>query len=51
MKKYEYKVEVLFIKSKTNILNECNKQGAEGWEAVGMNEDYILFKREKEEGN
>ncbi|WP_297633273.1 DUF4177 domain-containing protein [uncultured Clostridium sp.] len=49
MKKYEYRVEVVLIQSKKAILKICNQMGEEGWEAVGLDDGYILFKREKEE--
>ncbi|MGL5415977.1 MAG: hypothetical protein ACRDAU_09985 [Clostridium sp.] len=49
MRKYEYKVEVIPIQSKNAILKICNQAGELGWEAVGLDDGYILFKREKEE--
>ena len=37
---FEYRIETTLVTA-----NEMNELGAKGWEAVGMNESRVLFKR------
>ena len=45
MPKYEYKIEEIFVKGNTKIMN---KLGQEGWELVSVYNSNMYFKRQIE---
>jgi hypothetical protein len=46
--KWEYKiVPQTLVHPKTNLTNEINQLGEDGWEAVSMNSTSVLMRRSK----
>ncbi|MGG7177819.1 hypothetical protein ACQPU1_09510 [Clostridium paraputrificum] len=48
MDKFKYKAEVILPFCKRNLEKVANEYGEKGWEACGIDDGYILFKKKIE---